>query len=166
MKAITTRGPAQAATRNGNTGDRQQGAEITGARLAAATRPDPEVVEKLRGGGMETRLLISGAGSGASNNLIRSLRAGDPALVIVGYHDDRFALKNSPADRNYLVPSSTRPDFAAALRRVLEIEGIDLLIPNSDPDVRAISRLRARIRCRLFLPRRSEERRVGKECRL
>jgi transposase-like protein len=46
MKAITTRGPAQAATRNGKTGDRQQGAEITGALLAAATRPDPEVPEK------------------------------------------------------------------------------------------------------------------------
>jgi transposase-like protein len=46
MKAIPTRGPAQAATRNGNTGDRQPGAEITGARVAAATRPDPEVAEK------------------------------------------------------------------------------------------------------------------------
>ena len=46
MKAITARGPAQAARRNGNTGDRQQGAEITGALLAAATRPDPEVPEK------------------------------------------------------------------------------------------------------------------------
>ena len=46
MKPITTRGPAQAATRNGNSGDRRQGAEITGALLAAATRPDPEVAEK------------------------------------------------------------------------------------------------------------------------
>jgi len=46
MKPITTRGPAQAATRNGNSGDWRQGAEITGALLAAATRPDPEVAEK------------------------------------------------------------------------------------------------------------------------
>ena len=46
MKPITTRGPAQAARRNGNSGDRRQGAEITGALLAAATRPDPDVAEK------------------------------------------------------------------------------------------------------------------------
>ena len=46
MKPITTRGLAQAARRNGNSGDRRQGAEITGALLAAATRPDPDVAEK------------------------------------------------------------------------------------------------------------------------
>jgi transposase-like protein len=46
MKPITTRGSAQAATRNGNAGDRRQDAETTGALLAAATRPDPEVAEK------------------------------------------------------------------------------------------------------------------------
>jgi len=46
MRSIRTRGPAQAATRNGNAGDRREGAESTSALLAAATRPDPEVAEK------------------------------------------------------------------------------------------------------------------------
>jgi len=46
MKSITTRDPAQAATRNGNSGDRRAGAEIGGAVSAATTRPDPEVTEK------------------------------------------------------------------------------------------------------------------------
>ncbi len=46
MRSITTRGPAQAATRNGNPGDRREGPEITGALSAATTRPDPEVAEK------------------------------------------------------------------------------------------------------------------------
>jgi len=102
---------------------------------------------------MTVRLLVIGAGSGAGNNLIRSLRAGDPAFVVVGCHDDRFALKKSTADRNFLVPRATEPGFVAALRRIVETEKIDLVMPNTDIDVWAISRARRRIPCRLFLPR-------------
>lgn len=102
---------------------------------------------------MNGRLLITGAGTGESNNLIRSLRAGDPSLFIVGCHADRFILKKSSADRNYLLPSSDHPNFASALRQVIETAQIDLLIPNNDRDVRTVSKLQDEIPCRLFLPR-------------
>lgn len=104
---------------------------------------------------MATRVLITGAGTGASNNLIRSLRAGDPSLFfIVGCHDDRFVLKNSSADRNYLIPAARHPRFSTGLRHVIKTEKIDLLIPNSDLDVDTISRLRDRLPCHTFLPRK------------
>jgi carbamoyl-phosphate synthase large subunit len=103
---------------------------------------------------MARRLLVLGAGSGASNNLIGSLRA-DPALHIVGCHADRFVLKKSPADRNYLVLPTEHRGFLDSLRRVIHAERIDLLIPNSDADVRAVARRRGWCPCRLFLPRRS-----------
>lgn len=99
------------------------------------------------------RLLVLGAGTGLSNNLIRSLRTED--AFIVGSHDDRFVLKRSSADRNYLIPASTRPQFAAALRRVIDAERIDLLIPGDDSDVRVVSRLRRTLPCRVFLPRKA-----------
>jgi hypothetical protein len=102
---------------------------------------------------MSARLLISGAGTPASNNLIRSLRAGDPFLRIAGCHSDRFVLRRSEADQRYLVPLSSHAAFGDALRWTIEVEKIDLLIPTSDADVRALSRLRRRIPCRLFLPR-------------
>lgn len=104
---------------------------------------------------MAPRLLILSAGTGTSNNLIRSLKAGDPNLFIVGCHDDRFILKKSSADRNYLIPALTHWDFAAALGRVIETEKIDLLIPTSDAHVRVVSRIRGKIPCHLFLPRKS-----------
>src|SRR5260370_39678884 len=104
-------------------------------------------------GTMSVRLLVIGAGSGAGNNLIRSLRAGNPRFVVVGCHDDRFVLKKSTADRNYLVPSATRLGFTAALRRVVEAERIDLVIPNTDVDVRMVSLFRRRLPCRVFVPR-------------
>jgi carbamoylphosphate synthase large subunit len=101
---------------------------------------------------MAARLLILGAGSGASNNLIRSLRSGEPSLFIVGCHDDRFVLKKSPADRNYLVPLSSQREFPRALQRIVKAERIDLLVPDSDADVLVISELRGQIPCRIFLP--------------
>ena len=58
-------------------------------------------------------------------------------------------------DKRYLIPASSRPGFSAALRGVIETEKIDLMVPISDSDVRVLSRLRAKIPCRLFLPRRS-----------
>lgn len=102
---------------------------------------------------MSVRLLISGAGTPASNNLIQSLRAGDPSLDIAGFHSDRFVLKRSAADRHYLVRPSSRSAFVDALRRIIKAERTDLLIPTSDGDVRAFSLLRDGIPCRLFLPR-------------
>jgi carbamoyl-phosphate synthase large subunit len=101
------------------------------------------------------RVLVSGAGTGASNNLVRSLRAGDPSMVIVGYHDDRFALKKSAANRNYLLPPSRDPGFADALRSLVDRERIHLVVPNDDGAVKAVSEARDGLPCRVFLPRKS-----------
>jgi glutathione synthase/RimK-type ligase-like ATP-grasp enzyme len=103
---------------------------------------------------LNTRLLILEAGSGASNNLIRSLKAGDPSLVIVGCNDSRFVLKKSAADRNYVLPDSSRT-LPSALRRIIKGERIDLLVPTTDAGVLAISELRDDLGCRTFLPRKS-----------
>lgn len=102
---------------------------------------------------MSARLLVTSAGSGASGNLVRSLRAGRGGLTIVGCHDDRFILKSSPADRNYLVPPLGHPAWARALRRIADAEKIDLVLPVTDADVAALSRARRALAGRLFLPR-------------
>jgi carbamoyl-phosphate synthase large subunit len=102
---------------------------------------------------MLTRVLITNAGRGASNNLIRSLRAGDLSLSILGCHDDQFVLKNSEAERNFLIPPPGHPRRLRVLQRILETESVDLLIPTSDRDVRELSRARSRLGDYLFLPR-------------
>jgi len=101
------------------------------------------------------RLLLTGAGTAATSNLIRSLRAGDRSLTIVGCHNDRFLLRKSSADRNYLVPALTHAGYLRALRRVIVKENVDLLIPTTDAEVRAFTRLRTKLPCRLFLPRKA-----------
>ena len=103
---------------------------------------------------MARRLLVLRAGSAAGNNLIRSLREGDPSLVVVGCHDDVFVLGKSLAHRNYLLPDESR-GLLGALRRIIKSEDIELLIPTTDADVLRISALRARLPCRIFLPRKA-----------
>lgn len=115
---------------------------------------------------MSARLLVTSAGSGASGNLVRSLRAGTGSLTIVGCHDDQFILRNSTADRNYLVPPLPHPTWARALRRIVAAEKIDLVIPTSDPDVAALSRVRGRLAGRLFLPRAAAVERCRDKYRL
>jgi carbamoylphosphate synthase large subunit len=104
---------------------------------------------------VKRRLLLTGAGTTAASNLIRTLRADARPPIIVGCHDDRFVLKKSAADRNYLTPTLDHPAFFRALARVIKKERIDLLIPTSDAEVRVFAHRRARIPCRLFLPRTS-----------
>ena len=100
------------------------------------------------------RLLVMGAGSGACNNLVRSLRAGDPDVYIVGCNDDRFTLKQSTADRLYLTSPVRAATFGPALLRLLDHEKIDLVIPSSDGDVAVLSALRNKLGSRCFLPDR------------
>ena len=98
------------------------------------------------------RLLVMAAGTGACNNLVRSLKAGDPGVYIIGSNDDRFTLKHSAADRLYLTPPVTAAEFGPALLRLLDHEKIDLVIPSGDNDVLALSQLRAELGPRCFLP--------------
>jgi carbamoylphosphate synthase large subunit len=104
---------------------------------------------------MAGRVLILRAGSGPSNSLIRSLQSGYPALRVVGCHDDRFVLKKSLASRNYLVPAVSQRAFPRALRRIIDAERIDVLVPTGDADVLRVSALRTQLPCRTFLPRKS-----------
>ncbi|MGH7388085.1 MAG: hypothetical protein ACREM3_01315 [Candidatus Rokuibacteriota bacterium] len=101
---------------------------------------------------MIKRLLLTGAGTAAAENLVRSLRAGHPDMMMIGCHHDRFILKKSSCEHRCLVPRPGDVRFADALRRLVDKERIDLVIPTSDIDVGAISDLRDDLPGRFFLP--------------
>jgi carbamoyl-phosphate synthase large subunit len=99
-------------------------------------------------------ILITAAGSGPSNNLMRSVSKGMPGTVLVGCHFDRFLLKKSPAHRNFLTaPLDTSPGREALLQ-ILAGAHIDLVMPGNDRDARALAVMRERMpsTVRLLLP--------------
>ncbi|MGI9383309.1 MAG: ATP-grasp domain-containing protein, partial [Methyloligellaceae bacterium] len=102
--------------------------------------------------GSTVHVLLTGAGSGSANNLMRSLRAGEKDVRICGCHHDSFVLAKSDADRSFIAPNPADTGFDSAIRNILEDEQIDLIIPVSDDDTLAVARIRNRLPCRTFLP--------------
>lgn len=109
---------------------------------------------------MSRSILITGAGNGPTNNLMRSLTHADDSTILVGCHSDRFVLKLSRAQRNFLLPprapdeAGMDADFERALRFVVERADVDLVIPGNDRDARALAAIQERgaLPCRTFLP--------------
>ena len=98
------------------------------------------------------RLLVLGAGSAGAENLMRSLRAADASLPLLGGNDDPFVLKCSSADEHYRLPPADHPRFAPALGRLVRDGRIALVIPTTDRHVQALSAARPHLRGRTFLP--------------
>jgi hypothetical protein len=101
---------------------------------------------------MSARLLVLGAGAGTANNLVRVLRASDPLMTILGAHHDRFVLRCAATDRRYLLPSTSDPDFADALNGLIARERIDVTLPTSDADARALAVMGGTLGSRTLLP--------------
>ena len=103
---------------------------------------------------MIQRLLVTSAGTSAAENFVRSVRAARPDMLTIGCHHDRFILKKSTCEGRCLVPRPGDARFSEVLRRLVDEERIDLIIPTSDLDVALISSLRDDLRGRCFLPTR------------
>jgi hypothetical protein len=106
---------------------------------------------------MSRRILITRAGSGPCNNLMRSLLHDDASTVLIGCNSDRFVLKQSPAQRNFLVSAPEREPshaFDQDLRAVIARAAVDLVIPGNDDDALLLARLHEckPLPCRTFLP--------------
>jgi hypothetical protein len=97
--------------------------------------------------------LVTGAGSGSSGNLIRALRAIRPKPDIVGINGDRFTLRQSLADRNYLCPAPESGEFVDSILKIISREQINVIMPTDDNAVKALSDGRNRIPIELLLPR-------------
>ena len=97
-------------------------------------------------------VLVMHAGSGAANNLIRSLHAADGSLTIVGCNDDRFLLKKSAARRNFLVPPTGATDALGAFQDVAGRCGTRLIVPTTDTDVRWLAEYRQDLSPCVFVP--------------
>jgi len=101
----------------------------------------------------EIRALVTGAGTGSSANMMRALRTMTPTPYVVGVNEDRFVLKLSLADSNYLCPEPASGDFIDSLLEVIRRERVNVIMPTNDNAVKALSDARARFSIDLLLPR-------------
>ncbi len=107
-----------------------------------------------------------GAGTAGGENLIASLRAGDPALVLLGCNDDRFILRRSSADERYLLPAVTARGFIRTLASWIRARAVDLVVPTTDSHVQALAHGGRSVAAKVFLPRRAVIELCGDKLRL
>jgi hypothetical protein len=100
------------------------------------------------------RALVTGAGTGSSANLMRALRMISPKPHVVGVNHDRFVLKLSVADTNYIAPDPDSGGFCDALLDIIKREKINVVMATNDNVVKALSDNRRRFSIDLLLPRR------------
>lgn len=102
----------------------------------------------------DIRVLVTGAGTGSSANLIRALRAMSPKPYVVGVNHDRFFLKLSIADANHITPDPDGGGFTDALLEIIKRERINVVMATNDNVVKVLSDHRRRYGIDLLLPRR------------
>ncbi|MCX5779765.1 MAG: hypothetical protein NTV45_02880, partial [Firmicutes bacterium] len=80
-------------------------------------------------------ILVTAVGRGAGQAVIKSLRQSDLDIRIIGTDSDPWATGLYAADKSYLCPMCSDPNFIPKILDICRREGIKLIIPNIDPEL-------------------------------
>ncbi len=100
-----------------------------------------------------TTVLVLGAGGSAAANVIDALRRTEHDYRIVGADASPVKLHLSTADERVVVPRADAPGYAEALAATVARWSCDVVHPQPDPDVMAVSTARDLLGARTYLPR-------------
>jgi hypothetical protein len=98
------------------------------------------------------RILVTGAGGSAASNFVYSLRLADEPFFVVGTDTSGYHLELADLDARYLLPRADDPDYVEQVNRVIELERIEFVHPQPDPETFVISARRSEIHAATFLP--------------
>src|SRR5262249_24662897 len=98
------------------------------------------------------RVLVTGAGGSPGINFIQALREAPEPFAIVATDINRYHLQWLDVERRYLVPPCSDPDYIEILNEIIAREGVDLVHPQPDVEVRVLSDHRHELRARTFFP--------------
>jgi len=100
------------------------------------------------------KILVTGAGGPAGVNFIKSLRISPEKFFIVGSDVNKFYLELPDVDVRQLAVPCNHPKYPEFLNDVIERYGIEMVHPQPDVEVRAISENRDKLRAITFLPKK------------
>jgi len=101
-----------------------------------------------------TTLLLTGAGGSAAANFHEALRRSDRGYFVVGADVSPVRLHLSRTDARVVIPGVNDGSYLEALCAVIDRWQVDVLHPQPDPEVQAVSRLRDELPTATYLPSR------------
>ena len=81
-----------------------------------------------------------------------SLRESHENFYVVGVDSNKYHLELSPADKKYISPKYTSPDYVEFLNMVTEMENVKVLCPQVTREVEILSEVREKLKAKVFLP--------------
>ncbi len=100
------------------------------------------------------KVLITGAGGPAGNNVVRSLRSAEEKMQVYGTDINTYHLEYTReyVDEIFLVPRCTSPEYIPRLNEIIDKYGIQLIHPQPDIEVKIISENREKLHAKTYLP--------------
>ena len=99
------------------------------------------------------RILVTGAGGPGAVNMTRSLLLADEPLFLVGCDASPHYLFLAETHERVLVPRCSETGvYLAAVNRIVDEHGVDLVLPNNSIEAAVLSEHRERLRAPVFLP--------------
>lgn len=98
------------------------------------------------------KILVTGAGGSPATNFIRSLKKINEPILIVGVDSNKYYLKRSEADVNYLVPAANEANYIKFLNYIIKKHDIDFIHAQNDAELKKISESRHELLAKTFLP--------------
>ena len=101
------------------------------------------------------RILVTGAGGPATTSFIRSLKDTESWYHITGVDCGKYNVFRSEAHKTYLCPRATDEAYIPFINMIIEREKIDFIHSQPEIELYELSRHRAELNCKHFMPKRA-----------
>jgi carbamoyl-phosphate synthase large subunit len=91
------------------------------------------------------KILVTGIGGNVGQGILRNIKHIDPNIFVVGTNVVKFSAGNHLCDKFYKTSYAYDSNYILEINRIVEIEGIDLIIPSTDYEAHFLSFNKSRI---------------------
>ncbi len=96
---------------------------------------------------MSKKVLVTGIGGNVGQGIIRNLRSVNKDLIVYGSNVLDFSAGNHLCDKVFLLPFAYDENYIEEVKKIVETEGIDLIIPATDYEVYYLSKHKVQLNC-------------------
>ena len=97
---------------------------------------------------METRtILVTGIGGNVGQGIVRNIISLNNSFKIIGTGVEDFSGGNHLCDKYYKLPYSYFENYIDEIKRVVDIESVDLIIPSTDYEIYFLSKNKSLFNC-------------------
>jgi len=96
-------------------------------------------------------VLVTGIGGNVGQGIIRNIRSTRFPVKVIGCNTVEFSAGNHLCDKFYSVPYAYDPTYIPIIRKIVNEEKVDLIIPSTDYEVYHLAKSKEEINCEIVV---------------